>query len=76
MTKCQDCHIPSFMDCFYKVLFRHTVPGWIVWTGSDIKSCLIFTGDKDLVQSLLFDARATNVYFDNVNIEERIEDRE
>lgn len=48
----------------------------MIWTGSEIKSCLEFTGDKDLVQSLLFDARATNVYVDNVNIEERIQDRE
>ncbi|KAK3894038.1 hypothetical protein Pcinc_002195 [Petrolisthes cinctipes] len=32
--------------------------------------------DKDLVQSLLFDARATNVYFNTMDIEDRIEDKD
>lgn len=32
-----------------------------------------FAGDKDLVQSLLFDARATNVYSSSDNLEEKIE---
>lgn len=39
------------------------------------KDSLFITGDKDLVQSLLFDARATNVYSQEIKIEDKIKDR-